>query len=114
MRKRGGKKRKHHQKYFLRAPAGFLRLQPTCQLLLGSGGVLTGREGVPPGPIAPTSFIEEQVGPGRTPRAPLETPRNLEATCDFLFFDPLEAEFEKVVFTKVVALAMFYLVLFEN
>ena len=29
-------------------------------------------------------------------------------------FQPLEAEFEKVVFSKVVALAMFYLVTFEN
>ena len=37
-----------------------------------------------------------------------------DVTCDFPFFDPLEAEFEKVVFTKVVALAMLYLVVFEN
>ena len=29
------------------------------------------------------------------------------------FFDPLEAEFEKVVFTKVVALAMLYLVVLK-
>ena len=31
-----------------------------------------------------------------------------------LFFDPLVAEFEKVVFTKSVALAMFYHTVFEN
>ena len=36
------------------------------------------------------------------------------ATCNLPFFYPLEAEFEKVVFTKVVALVMLYLVLFEN
>ena len=36
------------------------------------------------------------------------------ATCDFPFFNPLEAEFEKVVFTKVTALAMLYLIDFEN
>ena len=36
------------------------------------------------------------------------------ATCAIPFFDPLEAEFEKIVLTKIVALAMLYLVLFEN
>ena len=34
--------------------------------------------------------------------------------CAILFFDPLEAEYEKVVSTKIVALAMFYHTLFEN
>ena len=29
-------------------------------------------------------------------------------------FDPLEAEFEKVVFTKVIALAMLYLIVFKK
>ena len=86
-------------------------------LPLGCGGVPTGRRGGPPGPIAPTSYIVdrlERVGTARTPM-PLGTPRNpAGATCDFPFFNPLEAEFEKVVFTKVVALAMLYLINFEN
>ena len=45
--------------------------------------------------------------PGGTPRAPAG------AMCNCPFFDSLEAEFEKVVFTKVIALAMLYLVVFE-
>ena len=45
---------------------------------------------------------------------PEPLPHPAEATCDFPFWDPLEAELEKVVFTKNVALAMLYLVLFEN
>ena len=36
------------------------------------------------------------------------------AMCDFLFFNPLETEFENVVLTKNVALAMFYHTVFEN
>ena len=54
--------------------------------------------------------------PCRNPPMPLWTPpRNpARAKGNFPFFDPLEAEFEKVVFTKNVALAMFYLVVFEN
>ena len=51
------------------------------------------------------------VGPAETPLCPARTPRNpAGATCDFPLFDLLEAEFEKVVFTKVVALATFYLI----
>ena len=69
------------------------------------------RGGGPTGLIAPTSYIVDRlecVGPARTPRNPAG------ATCDFPFFDPLEAEFEKVVFTKNVALAMLYHVVFFN
>ena len=48
-------------------------------------------------------------------RAPSEPPRNpAGVTCTIPFFDPLEAEFEKIIFTKIVALAMLYLVVFEN
>ena len=47
--------------------------------------------------------------------APPEHPRNPEgATCDFLLFYPLEAEFEKVVLIKNVALAMLFHVFFEK
>ena len=46
------------------------------------------------------------------PPAPPPASRNpAGATCDFPFFDPLEAEYEKVVCTKNVA--MLYLVVFE-
>ena len=38
----------------------------------------------------------------------------IRATCAIPFFDPIEAEFEKIVFIKIVALAMLYLVVFEN
>ena len=45
----------------------------------------------------------------------VEPPRAPEGVmCNFPFFDPLVAEFEKVVFTKVTALAMLYFVVFEN
>ena len=45
----------------------------------------------------------------------LQRPRNpAGAIWDFQFFVPLEADFEKVVFKKVIALAMLYLVVFEN
>ena len=55
--------------------------------------------GVSVGPIALTSYIVDRLEP--------EPPRNpTGATCDFPFFDPLEAEFENVVFTKNVGLAM--------
>ena len=43
---------------------------------------------------------------------PLRDPAG--ATCTIPFFDPLEAGFEKIVFTKIVALAMLYLAVFEN
>ena len=99
------KKRKHHYKYCLQAPAGFLRLQPTCKLPLGGPG------GVLPGPTYSNLLHRRQVGVGMT-RQPPRAPAG--ATCAIPFFDPLEAEFEKVVFTKVVALAMFYLVVFEK
>ena len=50
------------------------------------------------------------VGPTGTP-----PPATIaEATCYFPFFDPLEAECEKVVFTKNVALAMLYYVVSEK
>ena len=73
--------------------------------------LLPGCRGVPEGPIAPTSYIVdrlEHIGPAGTPRNPAG------ATCNFPFFDSLEAEFEKFVTTKVVDLAMIYLVNFEN
>ena len=54
----------------------------------------------------------DTVEPPRALSGPPRAPAG--ATCDFPFFDPLEAEFEKVVFTKVVALAMLYLINFEN
>ena len=38
----------------------------------------------------------------------------IRAMCAIPFFDPIEAEFEKIVFIKIVALAMLYLVVFEN
>ena len=37
-----------------------------------------------------------------------------ERMCAFPISDPLEAKFWKVVFTKIVALALFYLIFFEN
>ena len=38
----------------------------------------------------------------------------IRAMCAIPFFDPIEAEFEKIVFIKIVALAILYLVVFEN
>ena len=52
------------------------------------------------------------VEPPRALSGPPRAPAG--ATCAIPFFDPLEAEFEKIVLTKIVALAMLYLVVFEN
>ena len=47
--------------------------------------------------------------------ATLQPSRNpAGAMCDFLFFNPLETEFENVVLTKNVALAMLYQVNLEK
>ena len=46
---------------------------------------------------------------------PRPSPHNpAGATCDFPFFNPVEGEFEKVVFSKNVALAIFYHLVFEK
>ena len=79
-------------------------MRARAELQRGYDGARGG--GVLMGPIAPTSYIvnrSEKVGPGRNP-APSKNPppRNpAGATCNFPFFNHLETEFEKVVFTKL-------------
>ena len=72
------------------------QIGPSCELPLSceGGGVAGGAQGVPVGPIAPTSYITdrlERVGPAGT----------VGATYNFPFLNPLEPEFEKVVLQKM-------------
>ena len=53
--------------------------------------------------------IRKQAEPLREPST--GTPNG--SMCAIPFFDPLEAEFENIVFTKIVALAMVYHAVFK-
>ena len=88
-----------------------------CALPLSLAYVRTsGAVGAPHTSVVCTHYIVDGHKHMEVSGTPTRTPTGIPTRSMWAipFFNPLEAEFEKVVFTKNVALAMLYLVVFEN
>ena len=68
--------------------------------------------GVPHASVISIHYIVDGYMNTEASRTPTGTPNG--SMCAVPFFDPLEAEFEKVVLTKCVTFAMVYHAVFEN